>query len=714
MKCFSVKWKIILASGLCLLITSVSLLSFSLYSAKQSQTLINERTLDDFTQVAERLLVARSEAEIEKIIKPFDEAHTIGQMLSQEVMYQKTHLQEHNLKSAALRTDLNTRIRQIVELYGDLLGAYVIFEPNQLDGNDAEYIDSASLGSNDIGRFARYWAREPDGTITPEAILEKEISNMTPDQNGIQSNEWYACSIRTQESCLLEPYLNPVGDTEQLMTSLTLPLKEDNKVKGMLGIDLSLTGLQKLVTHMDSELFDGQGEVLLVSRSGLIAGTDRDSAFLGGKISADATSQIDTLNKWLRQDQEQLAWSADGSVLQMFKPVTFGLGNKGWGLYISLPREVILAKALSLGREVKTQQQENMLSQVVAGLLFIGLAMLLLWVLAGTLVAPIKVMAARLKDIAEGEGDLTQEINIKQQDETGELALWFNLFQKKLRSTVSDVVVTVESTRSTATQSADVALRTSEGVMAQHREVEMVATAFEEINATTHEMANNITKAANAANSADLAAKQGKAVLTDNMIAMGELKQLISEAQPVVTQLEQDSENINSILEVIQGIAEQTNLLALNAAIEAARAGDQGRGFAVVADEVRALAGRTQNSIEQIRTMIERLHKGTNAVVKVMMTGNDKTLYTERKVNESMEMLEQILDAVGSIHEMNHQNANAADDLSAAFEEINRNVSNICNVSHAITGEAESAARIGEELTLLADQQQQLVGQFKV
>ncbi len=328
--------------------------------------------------------------------------------------------------------------------------------------------------------------------------------------------------------------------------------------------------------------------------------------------------------------------------------------------------------------------------------------------------APIRAVVARLKDIASGEGDLTQRIEIQRQDEIGELAKWFNSFLNKLQSTISQVIDTVSGTRNSAERAAQVAERTSSGMQAQYQEIDLVATAFEELSATALQVSGNAGSAVAAANTTDAAAQEGKYVVADTQEAMRKLMTIINDAQPVVERLSANSDNINDILTVIQGIAEQTNLLALNAAIEAARAGEQGRGFAVVADEVRNLAGRTQNAIVEIQNLISQLQSGTGAVVKAIRDGHDQADETLAKVDLSVQVLEQIIQSVSTIHQMNEQIARAAQEQSRVADEINRNVSNIRDVSHTIRAEAATSAENGRELSVLADKQQQLVGQFKV
>jgi methyl-accepting chemotaxis protein len=465
---------------------------------------------------------------------------------------------------------------------------------------------------------------------------------------------------------------------------------------------------------MDKELYDGKGRILLVSHEGRVAGADEFDVTMGRGLDQKYQGLASELKGWLSQGQELTRWSSDGALLQTFVPVSMRGTDRKWGIYIELPRTVVLASAQQLQNELASEASRSVVSQLLIGVLISLVALSFIWLMARQIVAPIRAVVARLKDIASGEGDLTQRIEIQRQDEIGELAKWFNSFLNKLQSTISQVIDTVVGTRASAEQAAQVAERTSAGMQAQYQEVDLVATAFEELSATALQVAGNANSAVAAANQADTSAQEGKYVVADTQEAMRKLMAVISDAKPVVEQLSANSENINDILVVIQGIAEQTNLLALNAAIEAARAGEQGRGFAVVADEVRNLAGRTQNAIVEIQSLIGQLQSGTQAVVKAIMTGHSQADVTLTKVNLSVSVLEQIIQAVGTIHQMNEQIARAAQEQSGVADEINRNVSNIRDVSHTIRAEAATSAENGRELSALADKQQQLVGQFKV
>ena len=669
--------------------------------------------MQEAQQSAENWMKAMGSEQAAKVTSYLDEAYFRASLLAESVLFQRKNAADNFVHSEALRSAINQQLHDAAASSTNLLGVYAVFEPDQLDGEDSNYQGSTELGANDKGRFSSYWAYD-NGKLVAEVQNEDVLADETPTAAGGVENEWYRCSIRSRGLCLLEPYLDDVGDKKVLMTSVTAPLLDQGTLLGMVGVDISLSTLQNLVSAMDKELYDGQGKILLVSHEGRVAGADQFEVTLGRGLGQQYQGLATELQGWLSQGQELSRWSRDGALLQTFMPVSMRGTDGKWGIYIELPRAVVLASAQQLQDDLASEARRSVVSQLMIGVLISLVALIFIWLMARQIVAPIRAVVARLKDIATGEGDLTQRIEIQRQDEIGELAKWFNSFLNKLQSTISQVIDTVAGTRSSAEQAAQVAERTSSGMQAQYQEIDLVATAFEELSATALQVSGNASSAVAAANTTDAAAQEGKYVVADTQAAMRELMTIINDAQPVVERLAANSGNINDILIVIQGIAEQTNLLALNAAIEAARAGEQGRGFAVVADEVRNLAGRTQNAIVEIQNLISQLQSGTGAVVKAIRDGHGQADETLAKVDLSVQVLEQIIQSVSTIHQMNEQIARAAQEQSRVADEINRNVSNIRDVSHTIRAEAATSAENGRELSLLADKQQQLVGQFKV
>ena len=230
---------------------------------------------------------------------------------------------------------------------------------------------------------------------------------------------------------------------------------------------------------------------------------------------------------------------------------------------------------------------------------------------------------------------------------------------------------------------------------------------------TAADVAQNAEMASHSARESDEHTNQGKTVVNEAMGAINTLADHIGNAGSVINELEQDSQNIGTIIDVIQGVAEQTNLLALNAAIEAARAGEQGRGFAVVADEVRTLASRTQESTEEIVTMISRIQSGAKQAVSVMYESREQAANSVRQVESAGESLEAITQAVANITNMNIQIATAAEEQSATSEEVNRNITSIKDAANSTAEEAQNAQAIGNQLNKQIQDVLKIMNQFK-
>ncbi len=312
------------------------------------------------------------------------------------------------------------------------------------------------------------------------------------------------------------------------------------------------------------------------------------------------------------------------------------------------------------------------------------------------------------------DGDLQARVAYEGKDELGRITVAFNQMAEQVHDAMNQVKDSVSQLAAAAEETSVVTTQTTEGINRQLTETSQVATAMNEMSATVQEVARNAVEAAGAAQEADNTFLQGKQVIDKVINAIGELASEVEEASNVIQELEAESKNIGSVLDVIKGIAEQTNLLALNAAIEAARAGEQGRGFAVVADEVRTLAGRTQESTQEIEEMISKLQSGTNNAVNVMAAGKEMTQVGVEQAAAAGEALQTINAAVELISSMNTQIASAAEEQSSVTEEINRSIVSINEVAEQSATGAQHTSEASADLARLADQLKNLVDRFKV
>jgi len=708
----SIQWKLTLLAGLCLLLIVGLLVGASLYQSRQAAVLVSASSGAMLEESARNNLQARGLAQALRIERQFNDAYQYGKGFVRQVLSLREQAIERMANAFELREDLHHQIKTALEANPDLIGLYVVFETDALDDRDGMFIDNAEMGGNDTGRFSLYWSQRKPGQLSAETMSEEELADTSSSITGAPYNAWYSCPRDSARVCVLEPYFDEVEGKPLLMTSVAFPLIENDKVIGVVGVDISLASLQQLSQEAQQVLYQGEGHLSVISPAGFLAGHSRDAGLLGKPLSAAFGAESEAIRRVV--DAGKPALLGDGDMLRVLQPVQPVPELEPWAILLEVPRQVLLAPAARLEQTLQAQSQENSIIALAIGLGAVLLGLALMWLTARGVTRPIEGVAAMLKDIASGEGDLTRRLEYAREDELGELAGWFNRFLDKLQPTIADVQRSVQDARSSADQSAAIATQTSAGMQQQFREVDQVATASQEMSATAQDVARNAAQAAEAARDADQATHEGLGVIDHTTQSIGSLADGLNHAMTQVESLAASSEQIGSVLEVIRAIAEQTNLLALNAAIEAARAGEAGRGFAVVADEVRNLARRTQESVEEIRQVIERLQTGTRDVVTAMQDSSSQAQGSVDQVGDAVAALRKIGDAVAVISEMNLQIASAAEEQSAVAEEINRNVAGIRDVTESLSGQADESARVSQALNELANHQQKLMGYFRV
>ena len=330
------------------------------------------------------------------------------------------------------------------------------------------------------------------------------------------------------------------------------------------------------------------------------------------------------------------------------------------------------------------------------------------------IVKPLRSATLVMKDIAEGDGDLTKRIDVNSQDETGQLALSFNLFLDKLHTIISDVTHATELLAVASVQLTTSTERTVEATQSQQNETELVVSSMEHMSSQVHGISQNTEEASSKANDANEQAQGGALQATEAMCGIDNLVTEVGNAAEDINQLQENSQKIGSVVEVITNIAEQTNLLALNAAIEAARAGEHGRGFAVVADEVRTLATRTQQSTQEIHSMIELLRNKINHAVTTMKDASEQAQEGASQVENSAESLGEIAGSVSQITAMNLQITQATSEQTNLMQEIDESLKKMKDISSATTEDALESNQIGSNLADITHNLQSMVGQFKL
>ena len=350
------------------------------------------------------------------------------------------------------------------------------------------------------------------------------------------------------------------------------------------------------------------------------------------------------------------------------------------------------------------------LALIVCGLIFIAISIALLSIAF----KPLLNLKAVVADLSQGNGDLTQRLDVVSKDEIGQLSTSINLFIEKLQAMFMEVLDSSAQIDAAISQLSQQSKSNVATLNSHTVETEQAIAAIEEMSATASSIAESSNDAAKLTELTSSNASDSKDTVTNAVSSVSSLMEQVASMSGTISTMNEDTKQINSVLQVIGDIAEQTNLLALNAAIEAARAGEQGRGFAVVADEVRALAARTQQSTSQINEMLAKLHKTTDNVVSEMATTHTSCEQTAEKTNQVMSSLNVVTGSVVEINDLNTLMATAAEQQSQVTSEVTRNMAAIQEMIQKLNSNASETTSVSDELRATSSNLSDVVGRFKV
>lgn len=492
-------------------------------------------------------------------------------------------------------------------------------------------------------------------------------SDPSVDRTGYnpRTRPWYQQAQQTRGTIVTKPYLDVAFNL--LVISIAQPTRN-----GVVGGDVSIASLVESVNNM---ALPANGYAIMMHKDGSVIAY-KDPKKVMGKVS-DIDDQLNTKlvqssiqrgelipAYFETEGRDKLLWAVD-------------IPNTDWQLAFVLDKKTLEAPLTNL-----------MLTQLGLAVLALIVSVLAISWLLSLLLGPLTRVSQALSRIADGNGDLTQRIEVDSQDEVGVLADSFNRFVSSQHGLISHIrqlatELDLDAERSLCTNQTSV-----EELQRQQQEVAMVATAVTEMSSATHEIAANAESTAAASQQSAQSSAQGKSLVDKTRSTINSLASEIDETTMVIGELSLHAQAISSILTTIQEIAEQTNLLALNAAIEAARAGDQGRGFAVVADEVRVLSRRTQDSTAEVYTTIETLQNTTKQAVSLMDSSKGLANNSVDDVNAAAQALEEITQAVNIISDMAGQIAIAAEEQTQVTNEITQNTVAIKDVTDEITESA--------------------------
>ncbi len=416
---------------------------------------------------------------------------------------------------------------------------------------------------------------------------------------------------------------------------------------------------------------------------------------------------------------DKKALAAIDAFIASAQPGNFGIDAGHW--FKTITAKINLLKGLEddiaehiniLTEELHSGANTALVTLLVLAAGMTSVVLFAVFYVANAISAPLKESVSFAEAISNG--DLTGHIDCNSKDEIGSLSNALNHMVINLKEMVQDVDTTTQQLSQAAGEMAQISSQTSSGVMRQQSELQQVSTAMTEMSQTVAEVADNAERAKDATKAANIEASDGRRIVDATTVSIKTLAGEVEGAGSVIKQLEAETANIGSVLDVIGGIAEQTNLLALNAAIEAARAGEQGRGFAVVADEVRTLASRTQEATLEIQNMTENLQRGASEAVVAMNKGRETAEQSVEQASKACDSLESIAAVFETVSEMNNLIAVSSEQQHIVAQEIDKNIISINNVAGETAAGASQTEAASNELARLAGNLQQTVSKFSI
>ncbi|MBV4544513.1 methyl-accepting chemotaxis protein [Pseudomonas sp. SWRI88] len=597
------------------------------------------------------------------------------------------------LQRNAIRDDLNNYLNEMGEVTAGniqtwLSGRILLIENaaqniaiNPEPATVASLLEQKSLTSTFMATYL--------GDATGHFTIRPDVK--MPDGFDPRVRPWYKGAESSSTSTLTEPYIDAA--TGQLIISIATASKKAGQSVGVVGGDLSL---QSLVDTLAARDFDGMGYVFLISADGKIL------------VHPDKALVMKSLKEAYPQDTPRISSdfsevSVDGKTrIVTFAPIK-GLPSVNWYIGLSIDKD----QAYSMLSEFRT-------SAVIATIIAVAIIIALLGMLIRLLIQPLHVMTRAMEDIADGEGDLTKRLNIVNNDEFGILGTAFNRFVERIHGSIREVSSATGQVNEVALRVVAASNSSMYNSDQQASRTSSVAAAINQLGAAAQEIARNAAQASNQASDARGLAEDGQQVVERSIKAMNQLSSMLSASSTNIESLNSKTVNIGQILEVITSISQQTNLLALNAAIEAARAGEAGRGFAVVADEVRNLAHRTQESAQQVQTMIEELQVGARESVSTMSDSQRHSQDSVEIANLAGERLNSVTLRIGEIDGMNQSVATATEEQTAVVESINVDITEINTLNQEGVENLQATLRACSDLEQQASRLKQLVGSFRI
>ncbi|SHO57317.1 methyl-accepting chemotaxis protein [Vibrio quintilis] len=610
--------------------------------------------------------------------------------ISSYVLYSNEKETIHNIVMDQTRSYTKNKAANVQGIIGEkagglrsLSGRYI---NKGLSGSDEEVIEQTRFLARAMNLNSALIAFENGDAFWNQTAASWPNHKLDGD---VKEKGWYQAGRKSSSTTVTNPYL---FDGDYWITMV-------DKIKdGVIAVEYKLTFLNEIV----SQAIDIPGSAAVIMT--------QDTTFLASSSNAIKAGEKGANYDWFRHAAQEAVskesavteYSLNGVDKLLFSH-RIKVADKNWYFAIGLDKSVAFGS-------LEAARNNSILIAFIATLISVAIA----YALIQWLYRPILSLRDTITALSSGDGDLTQRLKVESKDELGQIAHGVNRFIENLQNIMLEIKGATSTLESNVGRLRDQSERSSSILQSHVSETEQIVTAIEEMNSTASSMATDAANTANLTQQANETSIESRRIVEQSQQTVSALISDVDKAALDVQQMNDETQNINTILNVIGDIAEQTNLLALNAAIEAARAGEQGRGFAVVADEVRNLASRTKDSTEEIETALDSLLKGTKVVVGSMDSTKDRCQETAEGAGEVSSSLETMTRFVDEINDLSTQIATAAEEQSSVTQELSRNMSAINDIVRELDTNGQQVNHDAQEISDVNQQLSSIVGRFKL
>ncbi|MDF5890062.1 methyl-accepting chemotaxis protein [Pseudomonas syringae pv. syringae] len=717
MKLKSLQARICITAGLCLFVSSASLVAYGLFTSRTNEQYVSDEVavLIEHSTVREiqNLAESRANAIQAKLQNALEAARTMASTFAASKASQSPLMLG--------REQINSVLLSVLKDNPEFNGTYSCWEQDALDGKDLTSRD-AQDGSNPLtGRFTPYWTRSPDGRIAVQPLVEYDSQDSHP--NGVPKGGWYQGPKSTLKESVLDPIPYVVQGNKVWLATLSVPIVANGTFYGVVGADFDIAFIQKLSEQMSTELYGGKGSVTILSNQGLVVADSQRAELIGQPMKTLFADSWEKVLSDIQGGRSESLLNQKTQTFEVLMPIQLGRTGKPWAVFIRLPKAVVMSQAITLEHELQARSVNNSIWQVSVGLTILLLALTALWFAAAKIVGPIREAAALAANISLG--DFSRRLVQRSEDEVGQLSFALNDMSDSLQRQVRvaerisegdlDLDVRLSSPNDTLGKSLEKMVSNLNNLIS---EVQVSATQItgssEQVTDLSQSLSDGAANSASSITEISAVMTQMAAQTSDNAVNAkkadeqsqasradaGESDKLMTELISAMTEIDNSGKDITAIITTIDNIAAQTNLLALNAAIEAARAGELGRGFAVVADEVRSLAARSAEAAKQTATLIAD-----------SSTKTQRGMIIAGRTAESLKNIVSGTSAVSSLVSLIYQ---ASSEQASGLQQASLGLEQIDEVTQQNQSNSRDCAASAKDLSVRASLMQRELSRFKV